>query len=245
MKTATASSASYGTLGKDAATGMIIQNACLKMKRKRRIRMHKPEAMQCDVHKVIEIKNIFDSKDEDGRLYIKVDDGWIWCGMLAKDLYRDKEWNKILLRIKPLYLAFYGGWNITLRIKAWYKNQWHTVWDACNHFESFKKTKEMGEAYNTAALIYAKAIMECGKRHPKEWQKVADKIEKSKDYSGDKWYDKGQDLLLEAMHVFDKKVADKKFKETERRIGPSGFQAGWAFQHAYYNMHASGKKKAK
>lgn len=211
--------------------------------------MRQPETMPCEIHKIVEIKNIFDSKNEDGRFYIKVDDGWVWCGMLTKDLYRDKKWNKILLKVKPLYLAFYGGWNTTLRIKAWYKKEWHTVWDACSDFDTFKQAKESAAAYNKAGIDYSNAILECAKRHPKEWQKVSDKIKESKKYSGDEWYKTGQDLLLEAMHIFDKKVADRKFKAIERKIGPTGFQAGWAIQHAYYNFHAvhkvSGKVKKK
>jgi hypothetical protein len=213
--------------------------------------MRQPETMPCEIHKIVEIKNIFDSGNEDGRFYVKVDDGWVWCGMLAKDLYRGEEWHKILLKVKPLYLAFYGGWNTTLRIQIWYKNEWHTIWDACNHFNSFKEDKKLGDDYNAASQKYSDAILDCIKRNPdKGFISKMEEMSKKKN-RGKHFHEtgKGEDLLIEAMGIFDDKVADKTFKSIEKDIGPTGFQAGWAFQRAYYNFHAvhkvSGKVKKK
>jgi len=114
-----------------------------------------------------------DDKHEDGRITIRCIedlkdgiDGWVWSGMLVKDLYRGEKWHKIILKKKPLYLALYGGWNTTIQVRIWHKNKWHRIWDANNHFDSFKEEKERSDAY-------AKFIQDEGK-------KIADMIDNGK-----------------------------------------------------------------
>lgn len=113
---------------------------------KNKYKLPDPKTMECNVHKITKIK-ILPDKEEDGRIFVEVDDGWCWQGMLVKDIYRDKEWHKLLFKIKPLYLAFYGGWNTTLRIAVWYNNEWCKIWDANNHFESLKAAASGAKAY--------------------------------------------------------------------------------------------------
>jgi len=92
-------------------------------------------------------------------------------------------------------------------------------------------------AYDVAARAFARAIVECVERHPKEWKKVAKKFTEAKkpENTGENWSKrgKGEDLLFEGIHLFEKSVADDEYKKIVEEIAPSMFQAGWAFQVAF------------
>lgn len=123
----------------------------------------KPERLEVQVIEA-DIKKCKDDKYEDGRFEVrckKASDGfsgWVWCGMLVKDLYRDTEWHKILLKLKPLYLAWHGGGNNILVVEVWYKNNWHTIWSANNDFDSFAEERKSTDAYNNFAINEGKKV---------------------------------------------------------------------------------------
>lgn len=123
----------------------------------------KPARIEVDVIKA-KIKKIKDNKNEDGRFKVRclkssgLIDGWIWCGMLVKDLYRNKEWYKIIPKLKPLYFAMHGGWNNTLQVEVWYKSKWNKIWSATNHFDSFAEDKKSSESYNNFIIDEGKKI---------------------------------------------------------------------------------------
>jgi len=122
----------------------------------------------------------------------------------------------------------------------------HT-WEPMTPEEAFEagKSAAKGKAgamngYSAAANAFARAILECADRHPEVWRKVHDMISESKKHSGPNWHGKGQDLLLDAMGLFGKEAADDEYRKEVNRIGPSGFQAGWAFQQVWFIMEAEG-----
>lgn len=110
------------------------------------------------------IEKIEDSKHKDGRFRVQcIKDsegmyGWLWHGMLLKDLYRAKDWYKILPTLKPLYLAMHGGWNTILSVDVWYEKEWHRVWDAHNDFDSFAQAKKDEDRYNNSIINEGKKI---------------------------------------------------------------------------------------
>lgn len=113
-------------------------------------------------------------------------------------------------------------------------------------FEAGKRAAK-GEAgamngYSAAATAFARAILECADRHPEGWLKVHRMITESKkpENTGDNWYRKGQDLLLDAISLFQKEIADDDYRNESDRIGPSAFQAGWAFQQVWFIKEAEG-----
>ncbi len=91
--------------------------------------------------------------------------------------------------------------------------------------------------YEIAARAFTRAILECAERNQEKWNKVSEKIDESKrpENRGENWCKpgKGQDLLLDAMQLFEREVADKEYREASNRIAPSMFQASHAFQIAY------------
>lgn len=105
-----------------------------------------PIPISCEIWKIDKFKIEKDDKHEDGRIEIHQKDGFTFSGMLVKDLYRTREWHKIIPKIKPLYMAIHNG-SIPLQIDVWYENNWHTIWDRSNDFESFAEEKKSDDAY--------------------------------------------------------------------------------------------------
>ena len=117
----------------------------------------------------------------------------------------------------------------------------HT-WEPKTPEEMFEAGKRVAQGesgamdgYTAAANAFARAILECADRHPEGWLKVHRMISESKkpENTGDNWSRKGQDLLLDAMSLFRKEFADDEYRKEVDRIGPSMFQAGWAFQQVW------------
>jgi len=78
--------------------------------------------------------------------------------MLVKDLFRDKEWHKIITKLKPLYLTLHGGWNNNLEVEVWYEKKWHTIWSANNDLDTFAEDKKSTDAYNNFAINEGKKV---------------------------------------------------------------------------------------
>jgi len=116
--------------------------------------------------------------------------------------------------------------------------------------QAFEEGRRMGagekpegeDSYSMAARAYARIIVECADRHPEGWRVIANII-KSIEKCPVGFHERGggQDILLNAIGLFDKCVADEQHKADERRIGPSGFQAGWAFQAAHRALESEAK----
>ena len=124
----------------------------------------KPNPLDVTVIKA-RIEKQKDEKHEDGRFKLTClqtsngINGWVWCGILVKDLFRGKEWYKILPTLKPLYLALHGGWNNTLEVEVWYQKKWHTIWCASNDFNTFTEDKKSSDEYTNFIIKEGKKIM--------------------------------------------------------------------------------------
>lgn len=114
----------------------------------------------------LEIKK--DNEHEDGRLEIHQMNGFVFDGVLVKDLFRTEEWHNILPKLKPLYIAFHGC-NRPLQIDVWYNEKWMTIWQHGNDFESFAEEKKSDKAYENFIN--------------KEGKKVAKLIDEGKTFS--------------------------------------------------------------
>ena len=122
-----------------------------------------PESIPVDVQKST-CKIVSDKEHEDGRLEIE-HGGWTFAGILVKDMFRNSEnpWHKILPKLDPLYLAFYGGFgHPVLQVDVWYEGEWRCIWQTCNDFDSFAKAKKSEDAYvnfiKSEGKIISKAI---------------------------------------------------------------------------------------
>ena len=105
-----------------------------------------PHPISVEVWKIKSFKIEKDDEHEDGRIVIQQKDGHTFAGMLVKDLFRTKEWHKIIPKIKTLYMAVHGG-TCPLQIDVWYQNRWNTIWDRSNNFESFAEEKKSNDSY--------------------------------------------------------------------------------------------------
>jgi len=105
-----------------------------------------PIAINYEVKEIKKFRIIKDDEYEDGRIEIQQKDGFTFCGMLVKDLFRTAEWHKIIPKIKLLYMTIHGH-NVPLQIDVWYKNMWHVIWSRANNFESFREEKKSTDGY--------------------------------------------------------------------------------------------------
>jgi len=148
----------------------------------------KPEPLEVEV---IEAKiKIIKDDEEDGRIRVEClksstrCSGWIWCGMLVKNLFRDKQWHKILKNQKTIYFALHGGWNTTVSVDIWYGGKWNRIWNASNNFDSLAEDKRSIKAYNDFANNEAKKVSRMVDEG-RSYKYIKSKM--SKQHSGNTW----------------------------------------------------------
>ncbi len=108
--------------------------------------MKQPNKINYEIWGIEEFKIAKDKRHEDGRIIIKQKGGATFAGMLVKDLFRKKEWHKIIPNIKPLFMAVHGG-TMPLQIDVFYEDEWHTIWCKGNDFGSFAQEKKSNDSY--------------------------------------------------------------------------------------------------
>jgi len=159
-----------------------------------------------------EFKITKDDRHKDGRIELKQANGFVFAGMLVKNLYRGEAWHKILPKLNPLFVAIHGG-NCPLQIDAWYKDKWHTIWNQGNDFESFAQEKRSTDAYNNFALREGKKVarlIDSGMTYSKITKSLSDQ------HSGNTF---GWAIAYGIAHAKDRGLAEKSRLAHNRQYG--------------------------